>query len=68
MKNIVRNLKLILIRKFEYLVTYEVCVGMFIVCYIIYCTYGFLLENEDFRGIILICSMPSLYTIYDKYG
>ena len=69
MKNIVRNLKLILFRKFEDLVTFEVCVGMFIVCLIIYCTYSFLLENEDFRGIILICSMPSLYSIpYDKYG
>ena len=41
MKNIVRNLKLILIRKFEYFDAFEVCVGMFIVCSIIYCKYGF---------------------------
>ena len=66
MKSIVLNLKLILIRKFEYFVTFEVC-DMFIVCLIIYCMHGFLLENQNFIGIILICSMPSLYTICDKY-
>ena len=67
MKNVVPNLKIILIRKFKDFTTFE----EFLVVYVVY--YDYLLhvlvyrENEDFRGIILISSMPAS-SPYDKYG
>ena len=53
MKNLIQHLKIIQIRKFKDFISFKVCVGMFIVCLIIYYTYG-VLQNGDFRGTILI--------------
>ena len=67
MKSIVRNLKLTLIRKFEYFVTFEVCVGMFIICQIIYCTYAFFWRTKILE--VLFWYVPChASTPYDKYG
>ena len=67
MKNVGRNLNLILIRKFKYLLhlKYALVCSLYARLFIA-CTYGFLLENEEFRGIIWYvpwnASIP-----YDKY-